>query len=204
MSDGRGGPGGAPGGEEAVDDLLGLVLGGEPVDVVVDRVAEAAQAASGLRVVVAARAGGARVLGRDLSLPRRAVLALDRVATAGGPGPTGDPGSPLRADATVAPWPEAATDLAAVGLDVPWIVQLVDGAVPLGVLAAFPPDGASAAPPDLSRWAAVAAVALARDADRARVRGRGCATTSPACPTRTGCWPGSGRRCTAARGGAWP
>ncbi|WCO66745.1 bifunctional diguanylate cyclase/phosphodiesterase [Iamia majanohamensis] len=170
MSDPTGGPA-VPGGDE-VDRVLGALLGGEGVDRVVDRVASAAaRSRPGHRVVVAARSGGARVLGRDLDLPRRAVLALDRVATTGGPGPTGDPLAPTRADATVPPWSAASADLAAAGLEPPLLVALVDGSVPLGVLADFPPAGAPADPGDLCRWARVAAVALARDADRARVRG---------------------------------
>ncbi len=173
---------------DEADHLLALVLAGEAVEVVVDRVAAAAACRRpGFRVVVAARSGRARVLGRDVALPRRAVLALDRVATSGGPGPTGDPHAAVRANLTMAPWADARDDLAEAGLAPPLLVHLLDGSVPLGVLAAFPPLHAAAGaddPADLDRWARVAAVALARDADRARIRGSAVHDDVTGLPTR--------------------
>jgi diguanylate cyclase (GGDEF)-like protein len=181
----------------ALDAALAAVLAGEPIGELADRIGTQATATRpGHRIVVAGRAGQARVYGRDLALPRRAVLALDRVATGAAPGPPAHVGGALWAPADAAPWAAVADDLRAAGLGPPLLVALVEGSVPLGVLAAFPRIGRGGAttvvgrdpapvvvadvpPPGalaalqalgLGSWATVAALALAREADRARVR----------------------------------
>lgn len=182
-------------GEDGRDEVLTMLLGGEGIEAIAARVAAIAAAAlPGHRIVLAARSGAARVLGRNLDLPRRTMLALDSVASSSGPGPTGDPRAVTAADPATSPWAACVDELAAVGLGSPLLVHLVDSSVPLGVLAAFPPLAAggegsgpavlagtaphelrsgtsTAAARTLERWAGVAAIALARDADRARVRG---------------------------------
>ncbi len=158
-----------------LDHLLEVVLGDEPIDVVVDRVAiTAGRHLPSHRVIVAARSGAARAIGRDIDLPRRAVLALDRIATSPGAVPHGDPRAATPPDPSTSPWDAAVDDLRAAGLGLPVLVHLEDGSNPLGVLAAFPrldtvldPDVSAAS---LRRWTAITSVALARDADRARVR----------------------------------
>ncbi|MGI8938536.1 MAG: putative bifunctional diguanylate cyclase/phosphodiesterase [Iamia sp.] len=163
------------GGErDELDALLAAVLGDEPIDLVVDRVTETvARHLPSHRVIVAARSGAARAIGRDVGLPRRAVLALDRIATSPGAGPTGDPRAAAPQDPSTSPWDATVDDLRTAGLGLPVLVHLEDGSAPLGVLAAFPHlDAADPGPAEevLRRWAGVASVALARDADRARVR----------------------------------
>ncbi len=172
----------ASGGSTAdeVEGILAAVLAGDPVDAVVDRVVAAAAADQpGYRIVVAARSGPARVHGRSLDLPRRVVLALDRVTTGAPARPDGSPGTPVtgvvEADLDVAPWADAAADLENAGLGAPVLLPLVEREAVLGVLAAFPPRGSGAALPEevgrsLERWATVAALALARAADRQRLR----------------------------------
>jgi len=155
-----------------VDGVLAAILAGEPVDVVAEWVAAAAAAeVPGHRVVVAARSGPARVHGRALDLPRRAVLALDRVATG-----AGVDGVEV-ADLAAAPWADAAPDLEAAGLGSPVLVPLTERGELLGVLAAVPERSPGAAAPEaeavgraLAPWATVAALALARAADRNRLR----------------------------------
>lgn len=165
-----------PAGAE-LDGLLADVLHGESVAVLATRLAASAERhVPGHRVVVAARSGAARVYGREIDLPRRAVLVLDRVATGSSPGSTGDPLAPRRADPASSPWSSVADELAAAGLGPPVLLSLVDGSVTVGVLAAFPLLRPSATAPrpgaaaDLGRWARVATVALGRAADRSRVR----------------------------------
>lgn len=172
-----GGPGAPDPAGADLDGLLADVLRNEPVAELAARVATSAERhVPGHRVVVAARSGAARVYGREIDLPRRSVLVLDRVATDGGPGPTGDPLAPLLADPRSPPWSPVVDELAAVGLAPPVLLSLVDGSVSVGVLAAFPLLGSAASAPrtgpvaDLGRWARVATVALARAADRGRLR----------------------------------
>ncbi|HEU5150510.1 MAG TPA: GGDEF domain-containing phosphodiesterase [Iamia sp.] len=190
-------PGVAAAERAALDDALAAVLAGEPIGVLADRIGTQATAARpGHRIVVAGRSGLARVYGRDLALPRRAILALDRVATGAAPGPPAQQGGVIWASTAAAPWAGVADDLAAAGLGPPLLVALVEGSLPLGVLAAFPrvqrgggttvvgndpaPVAVAGAPRpapaaalaalDLGSWATVAALALAREADRTRVR----------------------------------
>jgi diguanylate cyclase (GGDEF)-like protein len=170
----------------ALDGAVAAVLAGEAIPVLADRIgAQASAARPGHLVVVAGRSGPGRVYGRDIGLPRRAVLALDRVATGRGPGPPPRLGATIRARADTAPWAEVAAELAAAGLGLPRLVALTEGGAPLGVLAAFPVGPVAgpvpATPADaeadaeadalaLASWATVAALALAREADRARIR----------------------------------
>ncbi len=183
---------------DALDAALAAVLAGEPIGALADRIgARASAARPGHTIVVAGREGQARVYGRDLALPRRAVLALDRVATGTAPGPPAAPGGVVWARADAPAWSATVADLRDAGLGLPLLLALVEGTVPRGVLAVFPrvgPDGtatvvghaaapvarsAAAPPPSAARaaealalapWATVAGLALAREADRARVR----------------------------------
>ncbi|QYG94831.1 GGDEF domain-containing protein [Iamia sp. SCSIO 61187] len=166
----------------ALDAAVAAVLAGEAIPVLADRIGSQASAARpGHLVVVAGRSGPGRVYGRDIGLPRRAVLALDRVATGGGPGPPPRLGAAVRARGDVAPWAEVTAELTAAGLGLPLLVALAEGGAPLGVLALFPVGpGPDPAPPGdaeadahdlaLTPWVTVAALALAREADRARLR----------------------------------
>jgi diguanylate cyclase (GGDEF)-like protein len=160
----------------ALDETLAAILAGEPIGVTADRIgARATATRPGHRIVVAGRTGLARVYGRDIAVPRRAVLALDRVATGAAPGPPARVGAATRATADATPWATVAEELAADGLGLPLLVALVEGSVPLGILAAFPRTDrgettASVPDLDLGPWATVASLALAREADRARVR----------------------------------
>jgi len=198
----------------ALDAALAAVLAGESIPVLVDRIGTRATATRrGHRIVVAGRSGPGRVYGRDIALPRRAVLALDRVATGAGPGPPARPGGVVWASADTAPWTDVADDLRSAGLGLPLLVALVEGSVPLGVLAAFPVTGAGrgttvvgrdpAPPPPvaadapvpsaaatldalrLGSWATVAALALAREGDRARVRRSSVEDGVTGLPTRS-------------------
>ncbi len=168
----------------AFDSVMAATLSGEPAPVVLDALgSEATAVASDVVVVVAGRTGSARVYGRDLDLPRRVVLALDRVATGGAPAPTAADGA-LWADGGAPPWDDVGVDLAAAGLGLPLLVPLVEGAVPLGVLAAFPRPASGASAPrwrrspardaladlQLGPWSRLAALILAREADRSRLR----------------------------------
>lgn len=158
-----------------MSQILADALAGDRADALVDRVAGHLEGElAGWRVVVAARSGPARLVGRPVDLPRRAVLALDQVATSPGPGPTGHPTAPVRADVEVAPWSGAGQDLARAGLGAPLVAWLVDGSVPVGVLAAFPSThdsvGSHRASAAVRSWAPVAAMVLARSADHERLR----------------------------------
>lgn len=162
-------------GDERVSEILADALAGDPIDALVDRVAgHLTDDLPGWQVVVAARSGAARLVGRPVDLPRRVVLALDQVATSSGPGPTGHPTAPLRADLATAPWSQAGDDLARAGLGAPLVAWLVSGSVPVGVVAAFPatahPVGSHAASSAIRSWAPVAAILLARAADHERLR----------------------------------
>jgi diguanylate cyclase (GGDEF)-like protein len=187
----------------AIDAVLGGVLAGEPIPVLVDRIgAQATAGRPGHRIVVAGRSGPARVVGRDIDLPRRAVQALDRVATGAGPGPGPALGDAVWARPDVVPWTEAVEELAGAGLGLPLLVTLAEGSVPLGVLAAFPVHGhavhgtaghrPSWSRPDLAvadlalePWATATAIALAREADRARVRRSSVEDGVTGLPTRS-------------------
>lgn len=175
--------------------LLAAVLAGDAIPDVVDRVGAAATAdAAGHRVVVAGHAGAGRVYGRDIALPRRVVLALDRVATAG-PGPAARLGEAMWADGTRAPWRDVADELRAAALAPPLLVALTEGTVPLGVLAAFPPPAPAGRPRPsprraaaelgLAPWCTVASIALAREADRAKLRRSAVEDGVTGLPTRS-------------------
>ncbi len=174
--------------------LLGAVLDGVAIPDVMDRIGAAGSAATGHTVVVAGHSGAGRVYGRDIALPRRVVLALDRVATAG-PGPDPRRGEALWADGARTPWRDVADDLRAAGLEPPLLVALAEGTVPLGVLAAFPPPAPADRPhPSPARavtdlgllpWCTVASVALAREADRARLRRSAVEDGVTGLPTRS-------------------
>lgn len=204
-------PGAAADERAAIDEALAALLAGEAIPVLADRIGVQASAARpGHRIVVAGRAGPARVFGRDIALPRRAVLALDRVATGGAAGPPPRPGGATWATADVTPWAAVADELGEAGLGLPLLVALVEGSVPLGVLAVFPvvagrgtvvgrgdtPAGTDVVRPpqrataavdalDLGPWATVAALALAREADRARVRRSSVEDGVTGLPTRS-------------------
>src|SRR5690348_4617684 len=73
----------------ALDAALASVLAGRAIGALADGIGTQATAhRPGYLIVVAGRAGQSRVYGRDITLPRRAVLALDRVATGTAPGPS--------------------------------------------------------------------------------------------------------------------